>query len=88
MIVIAPLEIILALLLCYGLFFLVRKLLNSRKLDKVIEEVVHPQINADEVILDNLDRAAGAAIERVEENESEINRRLEKNEKLRRHYGG
>jgi hypothetical protein len=84
----APLEILLAIGLFYALFYLFRKLLNSKKLTSVIEEVAHPAaVTEDEVVEaveDNLKRAAQVA----DEGEEEIARKKKKVERLRKAYGG
>jgi hypothetical protein len=83
-----PLEILLFLVLAGLLFKLFLRLLNGKKLDKVIDQVTNPEINSDEEVLDSIARTKKRLEQRVGESDAELKRRIDKNERLRKSYGG
>jgi len=83
-----PLEILLVLVIAGLLFKLFLRLLNGRKLDKVIEQVTHPEIDSDDAAIDDIARAKKRLERRVGESDAELRRRINKNDRLRKEYGG
>jgi hypothetical protein len=87
-IILAPFEVLLVLALIYILFFVYRKLLNSSKLTEVIEEVTDPVAQTDEQIGQQFEDAKQGVKNLIDENESEAERRVQRNKALRAMYGG
>ena len=86
--VLAPLELLIAIVALFFVFRVFRKALNSRKLDTVIEEVAHPDHHTLDGALDGLNRARDVAFKASSETDGEIERKRRKNEQLRNAYGG
>lgn len=87
-IVLAPLEVILVLVGLGLVFWLFRKSLNSKKLDNVIEEVIHPEVHTLDGASEGLDRARATAAEALVDSTEAAERRRLKEDRLRNLYGG
>ena len=88
MFVIYPLELILVIFLGLGLFKFFVWLLNSPKLDRTIEKVVHPNAISDDEVIEKVEDTLTAARERAEQTEQEAEKKRAKAARLRKSYGG
>ena len=82
MLILAPLELVLCILVFLGTFWLFRRLLNSKKVDKVINEVVHPTIQDDDAVIEDIDRVTNTAKKRIAESDIEIARRRKRKSQI------
>jgi hypothetical protein len=84
----APLELLGVLFLLYLTFRMFRWALNSPKVEGAIEEVTHPESHNVDGVIDDLQYAKSKAAFTADETDAEIERKRQKNERLRKAYGG
>jgi hypothetical protein len=88
MFALAPLEVLGLIFLLYVTLRVFRWALRSRKVEKAIEEVTHPEHHSVDGVLTDFNYAKDKAANTVNETDAEIARKHAKNERLRKAYGG
>ena len=86
--IVAPVEVLVFIGVAYGLYRFFVYLLNSSRLDRNIEKVVHPTVFDDEEVIDSFETALSVAKKRVAATDAELVARKDKNERLRKTVGG